>query len=69
MSTFSEQIWSQFRAERNRYLSETDVLVLPDRNPTPELLAYRQTLRDLPANVTDPTDPDFEWPIKPGGTN
>jgi len=26
---------------------------------------YRQALRDLPANTTDPANPD--WPVKPGG--
>ena len=65
MDNLSQEIWAQFRAERNRYLAETDVWVLADRTATPEQLAYRQALRDLPANTADPTNPVF--PTKPGG--
>lgn len=59
------------RQQRNRLISETDWWVLPDRNPTPEQLAYRQALRDLPDNVNpvfteDKTDiTGFEWPERP----
>lgn len=53
----------QLRAERDRLLAETDWWVLPDRTATTEQLAYRQTLRDLPANTTDPANP--VWPTKP----
>ena len=63
MDNLSTQLWQQLRAERNRYLGETDVWVLPDRTASPEQLAYRQALRDLPANTEDPTDP--VWPTKP----
>lgn len=35
------------RMERNRLLAESDWMVLPDRTPTPEQLAYRQALRDI----------------------
>ena len=51
------------RTERNRLLTETDWWVLPDRTATAEQLAYRQALRDLPANTTDPANP--VWPTKP----
>jgi hypothetical protein len=51
------------RVERDRLIAETDWWVLPDRTPTDEQLAYRQALRDLPANTTDPTNP--VWPTKP----
>jgi len=51
------------RIERDRLIAETDWWVLPDRTPTDEQLAYRQALRDLPANTTDPTNP--VWPTKP----
>ena len=60
------------RKERDRLIAETDWWVLPDRTPTSEQLAYRQTLRDLPENSTpvlDPTSPlgisGFDWPTKP----
>ena len=51
------------RLKRNQLLSETDWWVLPDRTATAEQLAYRQALRDLPANTTDPANP--VWPVKP----
>ena len=57
---FAAQI---FRDLRNARLAETDWWVLPDRTPTDEQLAYRQALRDLPANTTDPANP--VWPTKP----
>lgn len=55
------------RAERNRLLAETDYLALADVTLTDEMRAYRQALRDLPANTADPANP--VWPTKPGGTN
>lgn len=55
--------WEQLRAERDRRLAETDWWVLPDRTATTEQLAYRQALRDLPANTSDPANPI--WPTKP----
>ncbi len=51
------------RAERDRRLAEVDWYVAADRTPTAEQLAYRQALRDLPANTTDPANP--VWPTKP----
>ena len=57
------ELWKAFRAERDRRLTETDWWVLPDRTATTEQLAYRQTLRDLPANTVDPANP--VWPTKP----
>jgi hypothetical protein len=41
------------RELRDKILAETDKLVIADRNPSPEMLAYRQALRDLPDH------PDF----------
>lgn len=61
----AEQPWEVLRAERNRLLSETDYLALADATLTDEMRAYRQALRDLPANTADPTNPVF--PTKPGG--
>ena len=56
----------QLRRERNRLLAETDYLGLPDLGGfSAEMTAYRQALRDLPANTTDPANP--VWPTKPGG--
>jgi hypothetical protein len=51
------------REERDRLLKETDWWAVTDRTMTSEQTAYRQELRDLPANTADPTNPT--WPTKP----
>ena len=51
------------RKRRNQLLAETDYLALADATLTDEMRAYRQALRDLPANTTDPANP--VWPTKP----
>jgi hypothetical protein len=62
------QPWKELREERNKRIAETDYLAIPDYpHPTPEAeqawLDYRQALRDLPANTTDPENP--VWPEAP----
>lgn len=58
--------WAKvLRSERNKLLAETDYLGLPDLGGfSAEMIAYRQALRDLPANTADPANP--VWPTKPG---
>ena len=51
------------RKKRNRLLAETDYLALSDVTLSSEMTTYRQALRDLPANTTDPANP--VWPVKP----
>ena len=51
------------RTRRNQLLAETDYLALSDQTMTAEMQAYRQALRDLPANTEDPANP--VWPTKP----
>tara|TARA_A100001201_G_C4091809_1_gene202390 strand:+ start:190 stop:522 length:333 start_codon:yes stop_codon:yes gene_type:complete len=53
----------QLRRVRNKLLAETDWWAMSDRTMTAEQSAYRQALRDLPANTTDPVNPT--WPTKP----
>ena len=53
----------ELREERNRRLAETDYLALSDVTLSSEMTTYRQALRDLPANTTDPANP--VWPTKP----
>lgn len=53
----------RLREVRDRLLSETDVYALTDRTLSDEMRAYRQALRDLPANTSDPQNPT--WPTKP----
>tara|TARA_B100000768_G_C11243121_1_gene360518 strand:+ start:1167 stop:1487 length:321 start_codon:yes stop_codon:yes gene_type:complete len=45
-----------YREDRDAELARTDYMMLPDMNPTQELIDYRQALRDAPAY------PD--WPLK-----
>ena len=53
------------REERNKKLSETDWTQNRDVTLTndSDWQTYRQALRDIPANTTDPRDPT--WPTKP----
>lgn len=53
----------EIRDQRNRLLAETDYLALVDSTLTDEMRVYRQQLRDLPANTSDPANP--VWPTKP----
>lgn len=57
----------QFREERDGLLASSDWTQSPDSPLTDakkqEWATYRQALRDLPANTTDPSNPT--WPTKP----
>jgi len=54
---------AKLRERRNQLLAETDYLALSDVTLSDEMAAYRQELRDLPANTVDPANP--VWPEKP----
>jgi len=53
----------ELREERNKRLAETDYLALSDATLSADMRTYRQALRDLPANTSDPANPT--WPTKP----
>ena len=64
--------WDILRKERDRLLAETDWVVSRAVDASNDGLGiqlpqvwmdYRQALRDLPANTTDPANP--VWPTKP----
>ena len=59
----TEKAWNDLRTKRNRRLTETDYLALSDVTLSTEMAEYRQALRDLPANTSDPANPT--WPVKP----
>ena len=61
----TERAWSYLRAERSQLLAATDYLALSDATLSEDMRTYRQALRDLPANTSDPANP--VWPTKPGG--
>jgi len=53
----------EVRAERDRLLAATDWMALSDVNMSPEWIAYRQALRDLPQQEGFPSN--VVWPTKP----
>jgi hypothetical protein len=59
-----EEAWDSLRAERNSRLSSSDWTQVPDSSVDKSAWAiYRQALRDLPQNTTDPLNP--VWPVPP----
>jgi len=40
----------QLREQRNQLLAQSDWMAVSDRTMSPEQIAYRQSLRDMPAN-------------------
>lgn len=60
--------WSVLRSKRDNLLWESDKYMMPDYPITSEkkaeLVSYRNALRDLPTQVTDPRE-EIEWPILP----
>jgi len=63
----AEQALARLRSKRNQLLAETDYLALSDVTLSSDMTTYRQALRDLPANTSDPANP--VWPAKPGGAS
>ena len=63
----ASELLRRMRDQRNRLLRASDFTQAPDAPLTDEQRAqwrtYRQALRDLPANVTDPAA--VEWPNAP----
>ena len=59
-----DDAWNNLRIERNVRLADCDWTVLSDTpTSTAAWKTYRQSLRDLPANTTDPFNP--VWPTPP----
>ena len=55
----------KLRGERNQRLLACDYTQLPDfKGDSAAFAAYRQALRDLPANVADARE-SINWPAKP----
>ena len=61
------QAWTALRTERNARLAASDYTQLQDAHLSAEKKSawadYRQSLRDLPENATDPTQ--VTWPVSP----
>ena len=54
---------ADLRGMRNDKLAETDWMANSDVTMSDEWKTYRQALRDLPANTSDPSNPT--WPTEP----
>lgn len=60
----AEAAWQALRTERDNRLTRSDWTQVADAPVDSEVwAAYRQALRDLPQNTTDPSNP--EWPNEP----
>lgn len=55
--------WGEVRAKRNALLADTDFHALSDVTMSDEMTAYRQALRDVPQDNSDPAA--IDWPTKP----
>ena len=55
--------WEALRERRKLLLKETDWMANSDVTMSDAWKTYRQALRDLPANTSDPANPT--WPTKP----
>ena len=60
----NDDLWAALRNERNARLSASDWTQMPDA-PVDRAAwaAYRQALRDLPDNTTDPARPIWPTPV------
>ena len=63
----SDWYWTALRTERNARLAQSDWVALADAHLSQDKkdawFTYRQSLRDLPENATDPTQ--VTWPVSP----
>lgn len=60
----TDWVWERLRMKRDSLLAACDWRVVPDAPwDTAPWLAYRQALRDLPDNTTDPRL--AVWPVSP----
>lgn len=69
----TEELAASVRAERDRRITATDYLVMPDypisQDKFEDIKVYRQALRDLPQQLGFPwggsEDPECPWPVEP----
>ncbi len=55
--------WIAVRRDRDKKLAETDYLALSDNIISGDMQIYRQKLRDVPKDNSDPGN--ITWPTKP----
>ena len=58
-----DRLMANIREERTSLLAKCDWMAMSDTTMSDAWKTYRQQLRDLPANTTDPVNPT--WPTKP----
>jgi hypothetical protein len=57
------EVWEEVRNQRNNLLAATDLFGLSDVTMTNDMKTYRQALRDVPQNNSDPKN--ITWPKEP----
>ena len=55
--------WTEVRRDRDNRLAETDFFALSDQTCSGNMQIYRQKLRDVPKDNSDPDK--ISWPTKP----
>jgi len=60
----TDQAFEKLREERNQLLNNTDWWASTDLSISEAQTAYRQALRDLPADTPDPAA-NITWPVEP----
>ena len=59
----TKEKWEGVRSKRNRLLAETDYFALSDQTLSAAMRAYRNKLRLVPQDNSDPDN--ITWPVKP----
>ena len=59
----TKEKWERVRSKRNRLLAETDYFALSDQTLSAAMRAYRNKLRLVPQDNSDPDN--ITWPVKP----
>jgi hypothetical protein len=59
--TMNNVDWASIKNMRKYVLSECDYMFLSDQTPSQEWIDYRQFLRDLPQNFTNPNEAADAW--------
>ena len=66
LERYHDKLWGRVRDDRDKFLADTDWMVLPDVNlaerEREEVLEYRQELRDLPEKYDNPEEVKFPKP-------
>jgi len=63
----ADRAWASIRQERDNRLAATDYFALSDVTMSDAMTSYRSSLRNLPANTSDPVAFQTQWDEFSGG--